>query len=81
MRARIDFPYCYRGELSDAPSDGRSHPADRVAHCGCFDSDHAEIPQLHRCGVLDFQRPAGSRIAEVASPLIPTRGERALTIG
>ena len=38
---------------------------------GVFDPDHAEIPQLHRSVVLDSQRPAGSRIAEVAAPLIP----------
>src|SRR6516225_9278588 len=64
-------PYCYRGELSDAPSDGRPHLADRVAHCGRFDPDHAAISQLHRRGVLDSQWSAGSRIAEVAAPLVP----------
>ena len=66
-------PYRYRGELSDDPADpdGRPHLADHIAHCGRFDPDHAATPQLHRSGVLNSQRPAGSRTAEVAAPLIP----------
>jgi hypothetical protein len=73
------FPYRYRRELSDDPADpdGRPHLADHVAHCRRFDPDHAAIPQLHRSAVLNSQRPAGSRTAEVAAPLIPKKLEPA----